>query len=380
MKKLIKRSAIFAMFFPLAAFAQSGNYTVSGKVRPLGPNAKVYLVRMTSEGQKIDSAAVTDGEFTFNGTIENPETGYVMINPDGVGGMRSRNVKGVQIMFEPGNIKVTSKDTANNIDIVGGELNADNTRLQDMMTDVDKRTEALRKEYFAASPEKRKSQEFMYDITKRSNEIEADRAAIIRKFIEQNPNSLMSLFALKQYAGAIMDVPKIEPLYNSLAANVRNTKLGKDYAAAIEKNKRIGIGAVAPDFTSKDTLGKEVALHDFKGKYVLVDFWASWCGPCRAENPNVVKAYGEYHPKGFEVLGVSLDQPNAKDKWMKAIHDDHLTWTQISNLQGWKDQVAALYSVRAIPQNFLIGPDGKIVAKDIRGEELTKKLVEIFGN
>jgi peroxiredoxin len=135
---------------------------------------------------------------------------------------------------------------------------------------------------------------------------------------------------------------------------------------------------MAMDFTQNDTLGNPVSLSSFKGKYVLIDFWASWCGPCRQENPNVVKAFNNYKDKGFTVLGVSLDQPNAKDKWMKAIHDDNLTWTQVSDLKFWGNAVAVQYGIQAIPQNFLIDPQGKIIGKNLRGEALNKKLETLF--
>lgn len=136
---------------------------------------------------------------------------------------------------------------------------------------------------------------------------------------------------------------------------------------------------MAPEFTQADTSGKAVALHDFRGKYVLVDFWASWCGPCRQENPNVVNAYNQYKDKNFTVLGVSLDRPGAKDAWLNAIHKDNLTWTQVSDLKFWDNEVARQYGIRSIPQNFLIGPDGKIVAKNIRGEALSRKVAELTG-
>ena len=197
-------------------------------------------------------------------------------------------------------------------------------------------------------------------------------------FIKTNPNSLISLFVVESIGGALPDYNVVEPLFNLLSPAIRSSTLGVAYAASLEKINATAIGAVAPDFTMTDTTGKEVSLHDFKGKYVLVDFWASWCGPCRAENPNVLKNYNANKDKGFTVLGVSLDHAGAKDKWLKAIHDDHLTWTQVSDLQDWQNTAAKLYSVQLIPQNFLIGPDGKIVARNLRGDDLSNELSKLF--
>ena len=142
--------------------------------------------------------------------------------------------------------------------------------------------------------------------------------------------------------------------------------------------RTVALGKVPPDFTETDTTGKLISLSSLKGKYVLVDFWASWCGPCRRENPNVVKAFSKYKDKGFTILGVSLDRPGQKEKWMKAIHDDQLAWTHVSDLKFWENAVAKQYGIQAIPQNYLLDPEGKIIAKGIRGEELDKKLHEIF--
>ena len=150
----------------------------------------------------------------------------------------------------------------------------------------------------------------------------------------------------------------------------------KDLDGIIKQLENVQIGKVAPEFSLPDTAGVSVSLSDFKGKYVLLDFWASWCPPCRRENPNVVKAFNEYKDKNFTIVGISLDKD--KSKWMKAIADDNLAWTHLSDLKYWDSEIPALYWVRGIPANVLLDPDGVIVAKNITGEDLHKKLKEVI--
>lgn len=374
--KFLGASLIVAM--PAMLMAQSGvNYTLTGKVGTLSAPAKAYLMYSTAAGRQTDSIVMNAGAFNFKGTVDNPQNAYLIINKKG-DGLRSQSLNVITLYLEPGAITVTSPDSLENAKIKAGQINADNDKLKTALKPVTEKMNALNKEYSAASEEKRKSKEFSDDIEKRYEVLEKEQKQVNMAFIKANPNSLMSLFALQNSAGSVPDVAEIEPVFNALSLAVKSSKTGVDYTAEITKMKKTALGAIAPDFTQADTAGKAVSLHDFKGKYVLVDFWASWCGPCRAENPNVVKAFDLYKGKGFTILGVSLDQPGAKDKWLKAIYADHLNWTQVSDLKGWKNDVAQLYAIQSIPQNFLVGPDGKIVAKNIRGEELTNKLKELL--
>ncbi|HKC34640.1 MAG TPA: TlpA disulfide reductase family protein, partial [Chitinophagaceae bacterium] len=205
-----------------------------------------------------------------------------------------------------------------------------------------------------------------------------ERETIVRDFIKEHPNSIVSAYAITRHFLGIPDLASLEAQYNSLTEKVQQTTFGKQINEKIGKERLTAIGKYAPEFTQNDTLGNPVSLSSFKGQYVLLDFWASWCVPCRAENPNVVKAFNSYKDKNFTVLSVSLDRPEKKQAWLDAIHKDELTWTHVSDLEFWDNRVAKQYGISAIPQNLLLDPAGKIIAKNIRGEDLQEKLEELI--
>lgn len=191
-------------------------------------------------------------------------------------------------------------------------------------------------------------------------------------FANQNPKAYISLLAIYRQYQILNDVDVLETGYKKLDPAIQQSPMGGYIAQQIAEGNRFRIGRPVADFSQADTSGKMISLSSFKGKYVLVDFWASWCGPCRQENPNVVAAFNRYKNKNFTVFGVSLDK--TKDPWIQAILTDNLTWTHVSDLKGWGNEVAKQFGITSIPQNLLIDPNGNLVGKNLRGAALEAKL------
>ena len=374
---MIKKTVPFILFLlPVLVFGQGGVYIINGSVGTYGPPAKAYLEYKTKNEFIIDSVNIVNGRFRFEGKFtDDPILGQILINPKGDG---PNSDDSRQIYLDTGVTNITGNRTLYEANVSGSQINLDQIRLDTALNAAGPTYTALAKLENNATAEEKQTDAFRKETDRLKAMIVAQRHAIFKKFIEENPNSYVSLMALGTYTYTA-EYKDAALLFNVLSEKIKETVRGKRFAIKLQQLKAVQLGAVAPEFTAADTSGNMISLSSFRGNYVLIDFWASWCGPCRYENPNLVKAFKRYKNNKFTILGVSLDQQNGRARWLAAIAKDGLTWPQVSELKFWDSAVAHLYGVDAIPQNFLLDPDGKIIAKHLRGDDLENKLEELFG-
>jgi len=374
MRKLV---TVLLCCVPLYMHAQLP-FQLTGKIGALNAPAKIVLSYMdSSENIITDSVILRNGTFEFSGRIAYPiRASLELYHQGGSSANGQPDILTVYLDSDP--VKVTSKDSVKNAIVRGSKLNEQYTNLQAALKPFNKQFAALSDANDSYAAEKGDSRAMMPGMKEQWAAVANKKIAVVKQFIADNPESYLSLEMLPMVLSLPYKPEEMEPAFNALAPAVRNTVAGKKMAEQLVRLKTTGVGSLAPDFVQNDTSGVPVKLSSFRGKYVLVDFWASWCHPCRADNPNLVKSFNQYKDKNFTVLGVSLDRPGDREKWLKAIHDDGLAWTNVSDLAFWKNAAAKLYGVHAIPQNYLVDPSGKIIALNLHGDELDKKLNELL--
>jgi len=362
----MKRILLILALFPLALMAQetSKGFTIDCKLEG-HPDGTDVLMYKNGENVEMAKTKVMGSKFSLKGTVKEPVLCFIIVGSD----------KPIEVYVENAVISVKGKKTEPPVyEIEGSASHKDfDIFLKDFMPYAKQLSSLANTINTTAAGADRDKLSEIYNTTQENVQKTID------KFIKDKPKSIVAPFILTVTYSFNEDIVRLEDRYKLLDEKIKKTDAGTQLQAFIEESKIGAIGTEAMDFSQPDTKGTPVSLSSFRGKYVLVDFWASWCRPCRLENPNVVENYKKFNTKNFTVLGVSLDRPGQKESWVNAIKEDGLTWTNISDLQFWSNSAALLYKVKGIPQNFLIDPQGKIVAKNLRGPALEAKLCELLG-
>lgn len=343
----MKNIFIAIFLLPALAFAQNNaTFSITGHVTGFPDGTVVSFFNRSTNG--LDSATIIENNsFVINGThLEEPDFRFLVFN---------RQQPVIPVLLQNDKVLITgASDSLSNLNISGSAVNEDYKKLSVA---------------YAAYNDIFQSQNFSpenIDLISKASE----------KFIEENPKSFVGLLAVSQIYQISHNAIMAENLMQKIDQTQKGTELAKYLTQQINAEKVTSVGAHILPFIQNDTNGRPVNISDFKGRYVLIDFWASWCRPCRIENPNVVANYNRFKDKNFTILGVSLDQ--SKPAWEKAIKDDKLTWTHVSDLKGWQNSVSTRFNIFSIPANILIDPNGIIVAKNVRGEDLGHTLENLL--
>ena len=368
MKKLTFLFVIISVI--MASCSSKPHYVVKGKIE--GSDSIMFYLQKRDAGKviNIDSAISKKGVFTMKGgAIEFPQMVQLV-----AGNTKKR----AQFYLENSDsIKISGTlDSLFIAKISGSKTQRQYESFTNSNKPLSEKYSKTYIEYQAANQAGNAVK--VAELEKRADSLQTEMTNLQKNFVKNNPSSYVTPSVIGNLSYE-MQAEEIEAAINGLDSAIASIPQMKTLKERVAIMKKVSVGQKAPDFIMSDVNGNPVELSSKIGaKLLLIDFWAAWCGPCRRENPNVVKVYGEYHKKGFDVFGVSLDQK--KEDWVKAIADDKLTWTHVSDLQYWNNAAAKMYAVNSIPANFLLDENGIIIAKNLRGDDLLNKVKEVLGD
>lgn len=371
----LKKQILFSllMLLSVVAFGQTQRFTVTGNFSNWKDRGMVVLHYQQNGTLISDTSMVNNGKFTFQGTLTEPVRAVVY----SIASVPGKTKDNIGFYVDKGTIRIKGTDSLKNSLIEGTLITQEGKLLDKLTIPITSKLLAIRKKAMELSKEGNHKEELNALNIANTLLVDSLRTAKIN-FIKSHPRSYVSLVTINEFVAGVIDAALVESLVKGLTVELRQKPLSKDIEHKLAIAKRVSIGAIMPDFTSLDTLRQSLNLMEVvrKGKVTLVDFWASWCLPCRKENPNVVNAYKTFHHKGFNILSVSLDKSEAA--WKKAIRQDGMPWYHVSGLQYWDEPVAKLFGITGVPDSFLVDGEGKIIARGLRAEQLLGRLAELL--
>lgn len=371
--------SVLAGLIPVIGWAQqkAQPFSIKGHIGNLNAPAKVYFDYMTDGVSHGDSSTLVNGEFSFAGKISPYSSVRMSLDHYGVGKDRAIYDKDViYVHFGPENFTISSQDSLTNATITGSktydEYAAYVKKVGPMPWDIDK----ISNQEMALAPELASDTAFTNEVSRHHFKMLDDYKKKNFLFAKENPNSYFAPSALFMMVSNERTIEEAEPVFNALKPDIKATEAGKRIKELIDAHHSLKVGTMAADFAHENIDGKLIKLSSLRGKVVLLDFWASWCSPCRQEIPNLIVQYKKYKDKGFDILSVSIDAK--RDQWIKAMEQEKMSWTQLLETDANEKTASKMYGVTGIPATFLIDRDGKLMSINLRGEALNKKLAELF--